>query len=144
MPHLSSPLRCFAFFLASHPVTLSRWCLYIFQSNPHKYLEAAALPRQALTGANRARSGCVLQALLLYIATTCTRFQLCRLWIYVACVCVCACVCVFCGPLEIHFSRREYVKEKLCCTLSYYVLCECACERMCIHCVTCASDQSHL
>lgn len=41
------------------------------------YLETAALPRQALTGANRARSGCSLQASLLYIAT-CTRFQLCR------------------------------------------------------------------
>lgn len=47
-------------------------------------LETAALPRQALTGANRARSGCSLQATLLYIAT-CTRFQLCR-WICVACV----------------------------------------------------------
>lgn len=31
-------------------------------------LETAALPGQALTGANRARSGCSLQATLLYIA----------------------------------------------------------------------------
>lgn len=120
MPRLSSPLRCFALFLASHPVTLSRWCLYIFQSNSHKYLEAAALPTQALTGANRARSGCVLQASLLYIATTCTHFQLCR-FLNLCDVCACVDARVFCGPLKIPFQLPRICERKV--TLHSLLLC---------------------
>lgn len=91
-------------------------------------------PRQALTGANRARRGFILRATLLYIAT-CTRFQLCRFestWL----VCVCFVFC-FLRTSEILFFQlprmcEEEEKKKGCVALSpttfYVSVCVCACE----------------
>lgn len=147
---VNAPCGAFVFW-PSHLVTLSRRCLYIFQSNPPPPLSPSHLenccitPRQALTGANRARSGYILRATLLYIAT-CTRFQLCRFestWL------VCVFVFLFLADLWNTFffqlprmcEEEEKKKVALHSLLPRFMwVCVCVCARMweCVSIVWCA------
>lgn len=129
------------FFGESHPRTLLQRCFYIFQSNPpapppssHNCLDAAALPRQALTVEPTGHGAAAFcEPRFLYIAT-CTHFRLCRSWIYVVCMYVLR------TSGDSVFSRQEYMTRSyvaLSLFLSpttFYVSVH-AYARMCTHCV---------
>lgn len=144
-------LRCFCF-LAESPCNFVATVFVHLPKQPPppplspSHLENCCItPRQALTGANRARSGYILRATLLYIAT-CTRFQLCRFestWL------VCVFVFLFLADLWNNFffqlprmcEEEEKKKVALHSLLPRFMwVCVCVCARMweCVSIVWCA------